>query len=302
MGSGNIQGVRIGPFEFKEPLPELRRPYAFAMLRPWVDVGGVGGLVLSHLENRFGARPLGMLARPGNFFDFTRYRPVVYFREGKREVAIPNVFINWAEGEENDFLFFHLLEPHNQGEDFAEGVFQVQESLGVKRYHLVGSMYDMVPHTRPFLISGSAQGGDVSEMLSRLGIQPSSYQGPTTIAILVTQMAIQKGIETLSLIVHLPQYAQLEEDYSGGLRLLEVLDGNYHWGLDLGELRRKAQEQREQLSQALERNLQGKALLEQLERHYETRLHREEEVRESGPLSPEVERFLREINRRFSQD
>lgn len=34
--------MRIGAFELVEPLPELRDPHAFAMIRPWVDVGSVG--------------------------------------------------------------------------------------------------------------------------------------------------------------------------------------------------------------------------------------------------------------------
>ena len=67
--------MRIGAFEVVEPLPELRNTCAISMLRPWVDVGRVGSLVLNALERYTGAEELGRLARPGNFFDFTRYRP-----------------------------------------------------------------------------------------------------------------------------------------------------------------------------------------------------------------------------------
>ena len=42
--------MRIGAFELNEPVPELRDPHAFAMVRPWVDVGSVGTLTLNRLE------------------------------------------------------------------------------------------------------------------------------------------------------------------------------------------------------------------------------------------------------------
>ena len=35
---------------FQESLPDLRAPHALASVRPWVDVGNVGSLVLADLE------------------------------------------------------------------------------------------------------------------------------------------------------------------------------------------------------------------------------------------------------------
>ncbi len=67
--------MRVGEFELIEPVPELRNPCAIVMLRPWVDVGRVGTIVLTKLERYLGAKELGRLARPGTYFDFTRYRP-----------------------------------------------------------------------------------------------------------------------------------------------------------------------------------------------------------------------------------
>jgi hypothetical protein len=36
--------VRIGAFELDEPIPELNEPYAFVILKPWIDVNNVGTL------------------------------------------------------------------------------------------------------------------------------------------------------------------------------------------------------------------------------------------------------------------
>ena len=88
--------MQIGAFELNEPLPELRDPHVFAMVRPWVDVGSVGTLTLNRLERFMGSKELGRLSRPGTFFDFTRYRPNMRLVDGKREVKIPNSIIRYA--------------------------------------------------------------------------------------------------------------------------------------------------------------------------------------------------------------
>jgi hypothetical protein len=152
--------MRLGGFELSDSVPHLEEPHALAILRPWVDVGSVGTLTLSWLEACLEARELGRLARPGNFFDFTRYRPTIYFREGKREVEIPNTFVNYAKREGgNDFLFLHHLEPHMLGEVYVDSVLRLLVRFGVKRYCLIGGMYDMVPHTKPLIVSGGGRLG-----------------------------------------------------------------------------------------------------------------------------------------------
>ena len=107
--------MRIGAFELNEPLPELKEPHVFAMVRPWVDVGSVGTLTLNRLERFLGSKELGRLARPGTFFDFTRYRPNMRLVDGKREVKIPNSILRYAITEDGpDYLFLHLMAPKRQ--------------------------------------------------------------------------------------------------------------------------------------------------------------------------------------------
>jgi hypothetical protein len=214
--------VRIGAFELNEPIPELNGPYVFATLHPWIDVNNVGSLVLNGLETQFGAEGLGRLAQPGNFFDFTRYRPTVYFHGDIRQLKIPNTTLSYARREKgNDFLFLRMLEPHSLGEDYVDSVMELFKVLRVKRYCLLGSMYDAVPHTKPLLVSGRASGKDAEQDLKRAGVQSSNYQGPTTITYLITQKAPEIDMQTTTFIVSLPQYVNTEEDYLGKVRLID---------------------------------------------------------------------------------
>jgi len=286
--------VRIGAFELNEPIPELNEPYVFAILRPWVDVNNVGSLILNELEARFESRELARLAKPGNFFDFTRYRPTLYYQEGIRQLSIPNTTLRYAKREKgNDLLFLRLLEPHALAEVYVDSVLRLLKTLKVKKYCLLGSMYDAVPHTKPLIINGGAIGRETERELRKSGAQPSLYRGPTTITVLITQKAPDYGMEAIWFIVSLPQYVILEEDYLGKVRLMEILNLLYNIPMDKKDFE-KAAEQRSLINQKVERTPELRNLLPQLETLYEIRINRKEG--EGMPkLSAEIEEIIWKI-------
>jgi len=286
--------MRIGAFELNEPIPELKDPYVFATLHPWIDVNSVGSLILNGLETQFEAKELARLAKPGNFFDFTRYRPNLYYEEGIRRISIPNVTLRFAKREsENDLLFLRLLEPHALGEIYVDSVLRLLKTLKVRKYCLLGSMYDAVPHTRPLIVNGGAIGRETELDLKKAGSQRSYYQGPTSITTLITQRAPEIGIETIWLIVSLPQYVVLEEDYLGKVRLMEILNLLYNIPIDKKDFER-AIEQRNSINQKVEKTPDLKNLLPQLETLYEVRIKRKGGEAVPG-LSPEIDEMLWKI-------
>ena len=297
--------MRLGAFELEGPLPELREPHALATLRPWVDVGSVGRLTFRSLERHFQARDLAKLARPGVFFDFTRYRPTIHTVDGQRQVTVPTVNVRYARGDgEHDFIFLHLLEPHLNGEAFVSSVANLLQRLDVRRYCLVGSMYDLVPHTKPIMVTGAASGEDTLSRVRSLGVHSSSYEGPTSIASLVSQEVLKIGAETMGLIAHLPQYAQMDVDHVGRLRILELLSDLYDLDMDLDRVKLRAGQQQEELKTAMERNPEVRSLVQQLERQYDERVSqlREGRTEQMSELSPEVQDFLEQLGDQFSQN
>ena len=296
--------MKIGAFEIHEPVPELRDPHVFAMVRPWVDVGSVGTLTLNRLERYLGSKELGKLERPGNFFDFTRYRPTIRLVKEVREVKVPNSIVRYAQTENGpDYMFLHLLEPHSNGEDYTDSILEVVKYFGVKRYCRVGAMYDAVPHTRPLLITGNLGGVPQIKEVPRLRLRGSTYQGPTTIMNLLSEGVEQSEIESVNFMVHLPQYVQLEEDYTGASRMIEALSSIYpEIPADLAPIRRGQRQYRE-LSATMERNAELRELIQQMEAHYDAQLDSEEAAKKEAPavsnLSPEIERFLSELGERL---
>ncbi len=287
--------MRMGAFEVNEPIPELREPHVLAILRPWIDVNNVGTSTLDGLEAQFAAKELAKLAQPGNFFDFTRYRPTVYFEGDIRRLKIPNTILSYAKREKgNDFLFLRMLEPHSQAEVYVDSVLQLLKALKVKRYCLLGSMYDAVPHTKPLLVSGRAAGEGAEQDLKKAGVQPSNYQGPTTITYLIPQRAPELGIETILFVVSLPQYVNLDEDYLGKVRLMEILNLLYEIPIDKKDFE-KAARQRSLISRKVETTPELKKVLPQLEAIYGLRIAKKEGegVLE---LSPEMEEIFWETD------
>ena len=295
-----LYSMKLGEFELNEPVPELKDPHLLAVLRPWIDVGRVGSMSLNRLERHLRAKELGRLHRPGLFYDFTRYRPRSFFNEGKREVSIPNTIVRYAQREEGpDLLLAHLLEPHLYGEDYTDSMLELLDHLGVKRYSLVGAMYDMVPHTRPLLVSGSGVGGELDEEQRQVRVQSSDYEGPTTITYLIPQEAARQGIETRTYVVHLPQYYQVDEDLMGTARLTEILCSLYNLPERLIQPERGKEQYESVADMVKDEGEDITSLLQQLEEHYD-REQREKEP-PPPPLSANIEEFLRDLNQEFDR-
>ncbi len=292
--------MRIGDFEFQEPLPELKDPHVLAVLRPWIDVGNVGTLALRRLERHLESKEIGRLVRPGRFYDFTRYRPKSVIKEGVREYSIPSTTVSVCVRERSpDIITLHLLEPHLYGEDYTDSVIEVLKHFGVKRYSMIGAMYDMVPHTRQLLVSGGTVDASNEEEYKLVGVRPSDYEGPTTITYLISNTAEEMDIETRIYVVHLPQYFQVEEDFTGTARLMEILCTIYGLPSRLAD-RERGRQQYASLQNIVSSTSDVAGLLERLEERYD----RENQAggASTTPLYPMVEEFLQGLGSNVDTD
>ena len=132
-----------------------------------------------------------------------------------------------------------------QAEAYVDSVIELFKNFGVKRYCLLGSMFDMVPYTRPLLVTGNASNPELQNELALVDVRHSDYQGPTSILSLIGSRASQLGRETCNMMVHLPNYLTMEEDYRGEKRLMEIISLLY--GFLAQRRHEKANEQEEQV-------------------------------------------------------
>ncbi len=274
-------------------------------LQPWVDVGSVATMTLAYIGEALNAQSMGHLARPGRFFDFTRYRPMLSRENGQRRVTLPNAHLHSASTPDGDWILLHSLEPHNNGDEFVEGLIELVVRLGVTEYVLIGSMYAPVPHTRTAPVSGGSSSEAMAQKLRAAGVRESNYEGPTTVLAMLGAAVPSEGIDTASIILQLPAYAQVERDYIGLQRMLELMGNLYGFAVDLEPVREEADRQRQALDETASEDPRLQVWLKELEQSYDRDtkllLPSEGSQEPETQLSPELEKFLREVEGRWSE-
>jgi predicted ATP-grasp superfamily ATP-dependent carboligase len=243
--------VRLGWFDIIDPAPELQNPHAFVVIPSWLNAGESAAMALNALEESSHAEHLALLVTPGEFFDFTRYRPTTLMKEETTKLEVPSAMATYGKTQESDFIFLRLPEPHMSSERYIESVLELFKYFKVKRYCLLGSVYEMLPHTRPPFITGRASNQHLQNTLEIAKVLPSQYEGPTSILSLIGQEAEKLGIETLSLVVHVPGYFQLPADHRGETRLLEICEVLYNIPVPRQDIE-QAREETDQMKTAAE--------------------------------------------------
>ncbi|MDG0867696.1 PAC2 family protein [Candidatus Lucifugimonas marina] len=294
--------MKIGDFEIEMPDPPLQDPHCIAILKPWINVGNVGKIVLRRLGKMYASERIGQLERPSKFYDFTRYRPEIRLRGDVRSVRVPNTRVSYARRPgSNDLVLLELFEPHAFAEDFNDSVIELVKALGITRYIQIGGMYDSVPHSRELSVTGSARGWEPPAEFGNVRLGGSKYQGPTSMTSQISERIFADlKLETLSLMVHLPLYLKLDDDYAGSARILKILSELYGFSSRLPEVE-MGEKQYEQVSPAMTDNPALKEMVERFERETDTDTSGDPGSGASSgsaegiSLSPEIEQFLSDI-------
>ncbi|MFL2665104.1 MAG: PAC2 family protein [Dehalococcoidia bacterium] len=288
----------IKDFEIYNSEFNINNPHCIVILKPWINVGNVGQIVIKRLYKDFHGQKIGKLNKPSKFYDYTRFRPTVYLdsKSGERKFKIPNSELSHVNISGQDILLLQLLEPHSFGEDFNDSILEILDYFKIKRYIQIGGMYDSVPHTRQLLVTGSTHNWE-PKLTQGISFRRSNYEGPTSIVSqIIERIKKQFTIETMSLMVHLPLYLKLDDDYAGASRLLKVISEIYQIEnkfseFDLGK------NQYEQVTPALSDNNELRNMIERFEKEFDSRnklinIDYDSEV----SLLPEVEKFLNDIS------
>ncbi|NQW21648.1 MAG: PAC2 family protein [Chloroflexi bacterium] len=298
--------MKIGDFEIEMPNPPLQDPHCIAILKPWINVGNVGKIVLRRLGKMYASEQIGQLERPSKFYDFTRYRPEIRLSGEERTVRVPNTRVSYVRRPgSNDLVLLELLEPHSFSEDFNDSVIELIKALGVTRYVQIGGMYDSVPHSRQLSVTGSARGWEPPAGFGDVRIGRSRYQGPTSMTSQISERIFSDmNLETLSLMVHLPLYLKLDDDYAGSARILKILAELYGFSTILPEIE-LGEKQYDQVNPAMTDNPGLKEMVERFERELDTGESGDRDGNlsssmsdqgEDFSLSDEIEQFLSEIS------
>ena len=272
--------------------PTLRNPVLVAAFRGWNDGGQGASLAAGYLARTWGAARFADID-PEDFFDFSSTRPHVSLVDGQtRQVDWPdNAFYHATiPGTDRDAVLLLGIEPNLHWRVFTELITGLATDLGVELVITLGSLLADVPHTRPSPVTGSATD---AELVERLGLQPSRYEGPTGIVGVLHDACKQVGVPSASLWAAVPHYVSLAPSPRAALALCARLGGILGATIDVDELEQAVQSYSDQVSEAVASDPETAAYVEELEQRTEE-IEAEENLPSGDAIAAELTRFLRE--------
>jgi len=272
--------------------PKLERPILIAAFRGWNDGGQGASLATGYLAKLWNSKRFAEVD-PETFFDFQATRPHVSLEDGlTRRIDWPaTVFYHGRPpGLERDAVLLLGIEPNLRWRTFSELVVGFTKELGVELVITLGALLADVPHTRPCPVTGSATD---KELVERLGLSASRYEGPTGIVGVVHDACLRADIPSASLWAAVPHYVSLTPSPKAALALCERLGDLLGAQIDTGELEEAAENYSDQVSEAVASDPDTAAYIEELEQRADT-LAEEADLPSGDALAAELTRFLRE--------
>ncbi|MEE2040947.1 PAC2 family protein [Nocardiopsis sp. CT-R113] len=184
---------------------ELVEPVMVAAFEGWNDAGEAASLAVEHLAKEWGAYELCALA-PDDYYDFQVTRPRMSVVEGVvGEVEWPTTRVRVASppGSGRDVVLVTGPEPNMRWRSYAADLLAIARELGVTRVVMLGSLLADAPHTRPIPVTGMATPVDLG---ADMGLEATTYSGPTGILGVAHETFSSVGLETVSLWAAIPHY------------------------------------------------------------------------------------------------
>jgi len=276
-----------------ESRPTLRRPVLLAAFEGWNDAGDAASSAVRYLRDRWQARPFASID-PEDYFDFSSTRPLVRLTEDfTREIAWPSNELSAASlpGTSRDVVVLLGTEPQLKWRTFTEELVEVATSLGVELVVTLGALLADVAHTRPVRVTGTAAD---NELVQRLGLTRSTYEGPTGIVGVLHEAFSRADIPSASLWAAVPHYVAATPSPKASLALVERAARLLSTSLFTADLQVMAADYERQVSEVVDSDDDVSAYVRRLEDHADDPDEVGLELMSGDALADELERFLRE--------
>ena len=272
--------------------PTLTKPVLVAAFRGWNDGGQGASLAGGFLAKAWKAARFAEVD-PEGFYDFQATRPQVSLVDGRtRQIDWPDNAFYHAKlpGADRDAILLLGVEPSLRWRTFTGLVVELAGELGVELVVTMGSLLADVPHTRPSPVTGAATDDD---LVQRLGLQASRYEGPTGIVGILHDACRRAGLPSVSLWAAVPHYVSLAPSPRAALALCQRLGELVDTSIDTSELEGAVDQYSEQVSEAVSSDAETAAYVEELEQRTDT-FDEESDLPSGETLAAELSRFLRE--------
>jgi proteasome assembly chaperone (PAC2) family protein len=274
--------------------PTLRRPILVAAFAGWNDAASAATTALEAVALSLEAEQIAEID-PEAFYDFQVTRPTIRFSEGQtREVDWPSnsIFAAVDPNAERDLVLLSGIEPNLRWRSFSEAVLEVAQRLEVKMVVTLGALLADVPHSRAVPITGLASD---PELVERLNLERSSYEGPTGIVGIVHDACRRHGLTSASLWAAVPHYVAAVPNPKAALALLRRLEGFTGVAIEASELEEAMGRFETQVDRAVASNPEIEELVRRLELEQDDAPELGSQDMPSGDtIARDFQRFLRQ--------
>ena len=249
---------------WESEVPELRSPALVCAFGGWNDAASAATTAIEAVSLALAADPLASLD-PEEFFDFQTNRPTIHLTEGQtRRIDWPqnDLLSAPAPGADHDLVLLRGTEPSLRWRTFSEAIADAAERMGVRLIITLGALIADVPHTRPVPITGLASD---PELVAELGLDRSTYEGPTGIVGVLHDTFRRRGISSASLWAAIPHYVAAVPNPKAALALIRRLEGLTGVVIEASDLEEAMGRFEEQVNRAVSANPEIEELVARLE-------------------------------------
>ncbi len=216
-------------------VPDLVDPIVIAAFEGWNDAADAASSAVDHLMKVWNARVVGAVD-PEDFYDFQVNRPTVGVDDnGHRRLTWPSTHIAVASppGLDRDVILIRGIEPNMRWRQFCAELLAAVEELGGGLVITLGALLADTPHTRPIPVSGTAT---EPELVDRLKLEQSTYEGPTGIVGVFQDACVQTDVPAVSYWAAVPHYVAQPPCPKATLALIGQLEDLIEASIPLGDL------------------------------------------------------------------
>jgi proteasome assembly chaperone (PAC2) family protein len=272
----------------------LRAPALICAFKGWNDAADAASSALTFVAGALGAERFAAID-PEEFFDFQNTRPEVKLTDDlTRRIVWPEVEIYEARVPRapRDLVLLVGHEPSLRWRTFSRVIAELAEALGTQLVVTLGALLADVPHTRPISVTGMATDSD---LVARLGLTRSSYEGPTGIVGVLHAACQESGLPSASLWAAVPHYIAAAPNPKAALALVRKLEGLVQVAVDASDLESATADYDRQVNLAVQSDPDVQAFVERLEQAAAAEVAEQQGPLPSGDaIARELQRFLRQ--------
>jgi proteasome assembly chaperone (PAC2) family protein len=282
------------PLQWEHRPDGLRAPALICAFKGWNDAADAASSAIQFVGSALNARRFATID-PEEFYDFQATRPRVKMVDGQaREIEWPAVELYEARipRAPRDLILLAGSEPSFRWRTFSRLVVELAEALGTQLVVTLGALLADVPHTRAVSVTGLTSD---PALVARLGLAPSSYEGPTGIVGILHAACQQAGLPSASLWAAVPHYIAATPNPKAALALVRKLEGLVGVAVDATELESAAADYDRQVNVAVQSDPDVQAFVERLEQAAGSEEGTEPTSLPSGEtIARDLQRFLRQ--------